>query len=102
MLAPMVAALRMPALVAEATSANPWRVETVRATTEKMAALMEGVVAAQFSLAHSASRFWLEAMSGRTPSLLSGVALERALHAALVPSGGRVRGNFRRLSRRRI
>lgn len=97
MLAPAVAALRTPLLVDEAGAFNPWRVETVRAVTEKSAAAVEGLVAAQMSMAYSASQFWLEIAKGQTPSLLTGVAVERALHAALKPSGSRVRQNYSRL-----
>ncbi|MBX9450546.1 hypothetical protein [Neoaquamicrobium sediminum] len=99
MLAPAVAAMRTPLLAMEAQDANPWRVETVRATTEKAAAVIEGAVAAQMSLFWSASNFWMELASGRTPSLLNGVAMERAVHAALKPSGKRVRANYNRLKR---
>lgn len=100
MLAPAVAALRMPLLTDEANGLNPWRVETVRAVSEKAAAVVEGTVAAQMSLAQSASRFWLEVMSGQTPSLWNGVAMERAVHAALRPSSRKVKTNYNRLSRK--
>lgn len=100
MLAPAVAAMRVPMLMTEAGDSNPWRVETVRAVSEKAAAAVEGAVAAQVSLAWSAAQFWPEVLSGRTPSLLNGIALERAMHAALKPSGKRVRTNYKRLSRR--
>ena len=93
-------AMRMPLLALEARSLDPWRAETARAVTEKAAAALEGAVAAQMSLAWSASRFWLEALSGSTPSLLSGEAIERAAQAALKPSGKRVKTNYKRLSRR--
>lgn len=97
MLAPAVMALRAPLLAAEAGGLDPWRVETTRAVTEKIAAVAEGTVAAQLSLARSASFFWLELLSGATPSLVNGVALERAVHAALKPAGRRVKKNYRRL-----
>jgi hypothetical protein len=101
LLAPAVAALRAPLLAAEAGEFDPFRTplgaETTRAVSEKMAAAAEGMVAAQLSLALSTSMFWLEVWSGRTPSLVNGVALERAVHAALRPSGKRVRKNYRRL-----
>lgn len=100
MLAPAVAAMRMPLLALEAQNANPWRVETVRAVTEKAGAFAEGALAAQASILVSASRFWFELYSGRTPSLFNGVAMERALHAAVVPATRRVSSNYRRLSRK--
>jgi hypothetical protein len=99
MLAPAVVALRMPMLTAEANSSNPYRVETTRAVTEKMSAMVEGALAAQMAFAQAAIQFWPELMSGRTPSLVSGVAAERALRAALGPSGRTVKSNHRRLSR---
>lgn len=100
MLAPAVVALRMPLLEAEARGLNPYRVETTRAVTEKVSALMEGAFAAQLSLAHSAMRFWPEMLSGRTPSLLTGAAMEHAIRAALLPSGRAVKSNHRRLGRK--
>ena len=42
-----------------------------------------------------------DVLAGRTPSLLSGAALEHSIHAALRPSGKRVRANFKRLSGRK-
>lgn len=100
MLAPAVMALRVPLLAAEASELNPWRLETTRAVSEKLAAAAEGMVAAQLSLVRSASTFWLELYDGSTPSLLTGVAFERAVHAALRPAGRRVKKNYRRLKPR--
>lgn len=97
MLAPAVMALRAPLLAAEAGKLDPWRMETTRAVSEKLAAAAEGMVAAQLSLVRSSSSFWLEIFSGSTPSLLNGVAMERAVHAALKPAGRRVKKNYRRL-----
>ena len=97
MMAPAVAFLRLPVLAEEARGMNPWRVETMRTMAEKSAALAEGAVAAQFSYYQSASRFWIEVMTGRAPSLLNGVAAERCLQAALAPAGRAVRANYRRL-----
>ena len=98
-LAPAVIAMRLPLIAAEIGKEAIPR-ESMRAVTEKAAAVAEGMVAAQLSLAVSASRFWFELYSGKTPSLLSGEALRRASHAAMVPSGKAVRGNFGRLTKR--
>jgi hypothetical protein len=98
-LAPAVIAMRLPLLAAEAGSKATPR-ESMTSVTEKAAALAEGAVAAQMSLAVSASRFWFEVFAGQTPSILNGVALERATQAALAPSGRAVRKNFGRLTRR--
>ena len=98
-LAPAVMALRMPTIIAEARDTKSLRTETGRAGSEKMAAAAEGMVAAQMSMAQSASQFWFELMTGRPPALLSVVAAQRAMNAALKPAGGKVRKNYRRLSR---
>ncbi|MCG7505790.1 hypothetical protein [Mesorhizobium retamae] len=98
MLAPAVVMLRLPVMAAEASGLG-WREESVRAISEKMAAVAEGVAAAQLSLVDSFSRFWPEVMTGRAPSLLNGVALERSVHAALKPASRRVKANFKRLGK---
>jgi hypothetical protein len=99
MLAPMVAVMRMPMLALEAQSSNPFRTETLRAVTEKAAAVAEGAFAAQMSLVQSAFRFWPEIMSGRTPSVLNGLAAGRSVNAALKPTSRRVKANYKRLTR---
>lgn len=98
MLSPLVVMMRMPLMAMDAKSGNPWSTEMARAVNEKMVATVEGVFAAQMSLLQSASRFWPEVFSGRTPSLLSGVAAERSVSAALKPASRAVKANFRRLS----
>jgi hypothetical protein len=98
-LAPAVALMRLPLLAGEARGLDPWRVETTKAVAEKAAALAEGLFAAQLSLAVSVAGFWPEMLSGRVPSILNGVAIERSMHAALAPASRRVEANFRRLSR---
>ena len=100
MLAPAVMAMRMPLLEAEANSSNPYRVETTRAVTEKMSAMVEGTLAAQIALSKAAIQFWPEVWSGKTPSLLSGVAADAMWRAALGPSGLAVKSNHKRLSRK--
>ncbi len=97
MLAPAVVMLRLPVMAAEAGGLAR-RGESMRAISEKVAAVTEGVAAAQLSLVDSFSRFWPEIMTGKTPSLLNGVALERSVHAALKPASRRVKANFKRLA----
>ena len=97
MLAPMVALMRLPLIAAEARNSGKWAAESALAINEKMAAMAEGVFAAQMSLLGSASQFWPEVLAGKTPSVLSGVAVERSLDAALAPASRRVAANFRRL-----
>jgi hypothetical protein len=99
MLAPMVAAMRLPLMASESRGANPFGVETQRAIVEKSAAIAEGIFAAQMSMIQSAWRFWPEVLSGRTPSVLNGVAAERSMNAALKPASRRVKANFKRLAR---
>lgn len=99
-LAPLVVAMRMPGIAADLANGAPMRAESVRAVTEKAAAVAEGLAAAQMSLMRSAFSFWPEVMTGRVPSLLSGEALEKSMQAALVPAGRKVRANYRRLSGR--
>jgi hypothetical protein len=95
----MVIGMRMPLLAAEAHSGNGRPgVETMRAVSEKAAAMADGVLAAQVSMAASAMAFWPELLSGRSPSLFSGAAVEKALHAAMKPTRRTVKANYRRLS----
>jgi hypothetical protein len=102
MLAPLVIGMRVPLLVAEAGAyaAGPGS-ETARAVSEKAAALAEGMAAAQMEIASAALRFWPELLSGRTPSLMSGMAADRAIQAAMKPAGRKVKANYRRLSSRK-
>lgn len=97
LLAPMVAWMRMPLLALEAQKSGFSGVETGRAVAEKAAAAAEGIAGAQLAYLQAAIQFWPEVLSGRTPSMLNGVAAERSLAAALSPASRRVRANFRRL-----
>jgi hypothetical protein len=90
--------MRLPLMAADAQSGRPWATETARAVNEKTAAIAEGAFAAQMSFIRSASLFWPEVFSGRTPSVMNGVAIERSINAALKPASRRVAANFRRLS----
>ncbi len=101
MLAPMVMWMRIPLLAAEARQPTGLPgAETVKAVTEKSAAIVQGAVAAQVSMFGSAMRFWPEVLSGKTPALFNGAAAEHAFHAALRPAGREVKANYRRLSAR--
>lgn len=101
MLAPMVVMMRLPLMLTEARGSGQIGTETLKAVTEKAAAVAEGLVAAQVSYIGAMMRFWPEVLAGKTPSVLSGAALEHSMHAALGPSGKRVRANYKRLSRKR-
>ena len=98
MLAPMVALMRLPLMATETQRAAAWRTETNGAVSEKLAAIAEGAMAAQISVMQSALKFWPEIFAGRAPSLLSGVAMERLIAAALKPASRRVKANFKRLT----
>ncbi|MCX8569210.1 MULTISPECIES: hypothetical protein [Hyphomicrobiales] len=98
MLAPMVMAMRLPVMATEAHSGRVLKGESLAAVTEKTAAIAEGMVAAQMSYFQSAMQFWPEVLSGKTPSVLNGVAAQRSVTAALRPASKRVKANFRRLS----
>ncbi|MBB6352750.1 hypothetical protein ACFFTN_18580 [Aminobacter aganoensis] len=98
MLAPMVMAMRLPMMASEARSGGGLSGESLAAVTEKATALAEGMIAAQMSFFQSAMQFWPEVLSGRTPSVLNGVAAQRSVAAALRPASKRVRANFRRLA----
>ena len=99
MLAPMVALMRLPLMATETQHGTALRTETNRAVSEKLAAVAEGVMSAQISVMQSALRFWPEILSGRVPSVLTGVAIERSMQAALKPASLRVKANYKRLSR---
>ena len=98
MLAPIVALMRLPLMATETQHGAVLRTETNRAVSEKLAAAAEGVMSAQMSVMQSALRFWPEIMSGRVPSMLTGVAIERSVHAALKPASRLVKANYKRLS----
>ena len=99
MLAPMVALMRLPLMATETQRGAAWRTETNGAVSEKLAAVAEGAMAAQISVMQSALGFWpRDFRRPRAPSLLSGVAMERSIVAALKPASRRVKANFKRLS----
>ncbi len=98
MLAPMVMLMRMPLMAAEAGKSSMMGRETALAVNEKTRAMAEGALAAQMSLFQSATRFWPDVFSGRTPSMLTGAAAQRSLNAAFKPASAAVGANFRRLS----
>lgn len=102
MLAPMVMAMRLPMMATEARAGGPLRGESLSAVTEKTTAMAEGVLAAQMSYFQSAMQFWPEVLSGRTPSVLNGVAAQRSVAAAMRPASKRVKSNFRRLATKSV
>lgn len=99
MLAPWVMWMRTPLLAREMASPPMARQESMRAISEKISAAQQGAVDAQLSYFNSMASFWPDVISGRTPAMLSGVATERAVNAALKPSSRRVKSNFKRLGK---
>lgn len=101
MLAPMVMAMRLPIMAAEAGSAMAGRSESAGAAAEKWKALGEGVAAAQIAWVQSAMLFPLSLAKATTAhGPLMDLANDIAV-AALQPAARQVRLNHRRLSKRR-
>lgn len=99
MLAPWVVGLRLPILAAEATSSLvSGRPETVKAVSEKVSALAQGILAAQVAWTRGALTLPLVIADASSP--LADIGRSMAL-AAVEPAGRQVRLNHRRLSRRR-
>jgi hypothetical protein len=73
--------------------------ELTRMVTEKNAALMEGVVAANFRLGFEMMNVWGKAMTGGLTHHAARRAGERVAAAALAPAAKRVKANRTRLRR---
>lgn len=98
-LAPLVVMQRLPVIWTEAFLPYGGRPESRRMVDEKMAAVLEGVVAAQVEVQLIMIQSAIGAMSGiRPPGPVTTTA--RLAQAALRPSAKRVKANVRRLSRR--
>ena len=98
MLAPAVVALRTPTLAAEAVGFFPVK-EMQGAVSEKAAAFLEGLAAAQVAWLHSAVMPPVAYAKARSPFTPLLDMAETVTSAALAPAGRRVRKNHRRLSR---
>lgn len=96
MLAPMVIAMRLPLMWAEAATGS--RPETDRAVDEKIAATLEGVAAMQRSLFDSAMQSWFALATGKSLQTVVKRAGTKALKASSAPAAKRVRANYNRLS----
>lgn len=99
LLAPFVVAMRLPVLYAEAAAGELARKETNRAVSEKIAASVEGIWEAQFSLLNAALDFWPNVLSGRHPVDLVANSWVQTSRAALRPASRAVRHNYDRLRR---
>lgn len=100
-LTPLILAMRVPVIAAECAGTALGRAETSRALSEKCNAFVDGAAAAQIALARSALMFWPDVMSGRTPTIFSGEALQGALTASARPMAKTLRANYRRLTSRK-
>jgi hypothetical protein len=98
MFAPLVMMMRLPIMSAEAQKLGSLPIETIKATSEKTAALAEGIAAYQLAYLKAVMSFWPEVITGRQPSIVSLKLAERAVQAAITPASRRVRANFRRLT----
>ena len=99
-LASMVIAMRMPVMMLEAMSKTERSgAETQRAVSEKVAAAVDGAVAAQVSLISSASTFWFDVMCGQSPAGLMAKAARKAADASVRPGRKTLRANYKRLQR---
>jgi hypothetical protein len=98
-LSPLVVAQRLPLLWLEAAGLSQGRPESKRMVAEKVAAITEGMAAAQVEM-HS---LWWQSVLAlsrglRPPGPLTATA--RVTNAALGPAAKRVRSNVRRLKKR--
>lgn len=102
MLAPMVVAMRLPIMAAEAAgSAIAGKSESAGAVAEKWQAMADGVAAAQFAWLRGAMLLPLALAKAASPAApFMEMAGEIAV-AALQPAAKQVRHNHRRLSRGR-
>lgn len=97
-LAPLVVAHRLPQLMFEAFHPNPFaREESTLAVTEKMAALSEGVIAAQVEAIRAPFLVGLAFLNGHSMTLAAMKTPQRVARAAVAPMERRVRANAHRL-----
>jgi hypothetical protein len=96
-----VIARRMPVLWWAMAAPNAARQgEVARMVTEKNAAFVEGLIAAQFQAGREALDFWTRAMTGRNGHDAVAQSASRILSAAAGPATRRVKANARRLRKR--
>ncbi len=102
MLAPMVIAMRMPALMWEMATphfaSRRKGEEGHRAVAEKAAAVVEGYAAAQAEMLNAWTSLWLETAKGDVPDPARiARKVQDITDASLEPAAKRVRANYRRL-----
>lgn len=100
MLAPLVAAMRMPVMTWEmlAPGTSGRRKESERAVFEKAAALFETYGTVQTEMTHAVVKLWIASASGTRPDVETMTkAWNDLMNAGTGPSARRVRENYRRL-----
>lgn len=97
-MASMVIAMRLPMMMMEGMTEKSTKPESTRAVSEKMAAVTDGVVAAQLSVMNSAATFWLDVWSGKSPAAIAQATIDKATQAALKPGRKTLRANYKRLT----
>ncbi len=95
-LAPLVVMQRLPVIWAESLMPHGSRPESDRMVREKVAAVAEGIVAAQVEMHRMLVQATLDAMVGKRPPSPA-AATARLASAALRPSARRVKANAKRL-----
>jgi hypothetical protein len=97
-----VIARRMPLFWWAAFAPNAGhQAEIARMVSEKNAAFLEGLFAANSRAAQEAIALWGKAMTGRLGHDALSSATSRILHAAGAPATRRVKANHKRLRRRK-
>jgi hypothetical protein len=100
-LSPFVIASRLPILFFEALNPDPSRrSETNRMVAEKLAAVQEGVVAAQMALGKAMAENMAAVAFGQVPRSTPRDTANAMVRAGLAPVGRRVRSNAKRLAKR--
>jgi hypothetical protein len=100
-LSPFVIASRMPILFLESLNPNPSRRnETNRMIAEKLAAMQEGVVAAQMAFGKAVAENLAAAAFGQTAKSTPRKTADAMLRAGLAPAARRVKANAKRLGQR--
>ncbi len=100
-LAPLVVSARMPIVLFEALDPDPSRrLETNRMVVEKMAAVQEGMVAAQLAFLSACAETTAALMFGMKPKGTPRALVRSMVNAGLAPAARRVKANHRRLGKR--
>jgi len=100
-LSPFVVSARLPILWMESMNPDPRRRnETNRMVVEKLAAVQEGVAAAQIAFGAAMAESAAALMIGMTPKSTPGGLAMSMIDASLAPAARRVRANHKRLGKR--